>query len=266
VANAALKQVYGALTEDLNAGAGAVSPQAQAAVTNARSLYGVNQAKRDLLNAIVDKAGGPEAVYTAATSGMKQGATKISGVMTALDSDSQSVVRATVLNKLGLATTGPQKGSFNAATFLNGWKNISNEAKNALFGTGGQAGSLRGSLDSLTKTMQTLSDAKALPNPSGTAAAAGHTGMLWALLTSGGAAVAGHPGPFIGTVGTIAGNAVLSHSLTNPRVVRWLAQSTKLPASALPNAVNQLAQLGQAKNDPDAINLAEYLRQQNATQ
>jgi hypothetical protein len=269
--NAALKQVYGALTDDLNAGAGAVSPEAQAAVTNARSLYAANQAKRDLLNGIVDKAGGPEAVYTAATSGMKNGATKISGVMNALDPDSQNVVRATVLNKLGLATTGPQKGAFNATTFLNGWVGMSDAAKNALFGTSGQANGLRASLDSLTGTMQTLSNAKALVNPSGTAAAAGHSWGLWSLLgESSTAALTGHVGLAAASIGggvaTTAANAILSRALTNPRVVQWMAQSTKLPVAALPNAINQLARMGQAKNDPDASNLASYLQQQYAGQ
>ena len=55
------------------------------------------------------------------------------------------------------------------------------------------------------------------------------------------------------------GNNVLARALTNPRVVAWLAQSTKLPVSALPNAVNQLAKMGQATNDPDARDLAVYL-------
>jgi hypothetical protein len=271
VSNAALKQVYGALTDDLNAGAAAVSPQAQAAVTNARALYAANQTKRDLLNGIVDKAAGPEAVYTAATSGMKNGATKIGGIMMALDPDSQNVVRATVLNKLGLATTGPQKGSFNAATFLNNWVGMSDAAKNALFGTSGQARSLRAGLDSLTSTMQTLNNAKALVNPSGTAAAAGHSWGLWSLLGEAStAALTGHVGLAAASLGgglsATAANAILSRALTNPRVVQWMAQSTKLPIAALPNAINQLARLGQAKNDPDASNLAAYLQQQNSAQ
>jgi hypothetical protein len=200
---------------------------------------------------------------------MKNGATKISGVMTALDPDSQNVVRATVLNKLGLATTGPQKGAFNASTFLNNWVGMSDAAKNALFGTSGQAGSLRAGLDSLTGTMKTLGDASALPNPSGTAKALGHSWGLWSLLgESSTAALTGHVGLAAASIGggvaATAANAILSRALTNPRVVRWMAQSTKLPAAALPNAINQLARLGQAKNDPDATNLAAYLQQQNA--
>jgi hypothetical protein len=43
-----------------------------------------------------------------------------------------------------------------------------------------------------------------------------------------------------------------------------MAQSTKLPTAALPNAINKPARLGQAKNDSDATNLAAYLQQQYA--
>jgi len=67
-------------------------------------------------------------------------------------------------------------------------------------------------------------------------------------------------------VAATAANAILSRALANPRVVRWMAQSTKLPAAALPNAINQLARMGQTKNDPDATNLAAYLQHQNAVQ
>ena len=40
--------------------------------------------------------------------------------------------------------------------------------------------------------------------------------------------------------------------------------TTELPPSALPNAVNQLAKIGQATNDPDARDQAAYCRDRQA--
>jgi hypothetical protein len=277
VTNGALKQVYGALGGDLDAHAAAISPQAASAVSDASTLYQANQAKRDLLNDIVDKAGGPEAVYQAATNGTKQGATKISGVMRALDPESQNVVRATVLNRLGQAipSAADSGGSFNANTLLTRWNQLSPEGKNALFGNSGTSGTLRSSLDSLTKTVSALRDAgHTLENPSGTGSSLGHTFTLWSILKHVGEAgigagvVGGHFGHSTGAAAAAVGasigggvvNNIMARALTNPRTARWLATTTKLPRSAVPNAVNQLAKMGQATNDKDARDLAAALQ------
>lgn len=263
VENAALKQVHGALKGDIDAGASAISPEAKQAVTDARTLYGANQDRRDFLNSIVDKAGGPEAVYAAATNGTKQGATKIGGVMSALDPGQQNLVRATVINRLGKAMPGMQNSegdAFNPSTFLTNWNKLDPAAKDALFGAKGPTNQLRRGLDSFANTTSTIRNSTLYKNPSGTAAAAGHGYGLLALLGEGGAALAGHPHALVGTGGAIVGNNVLARALTNPKVVSWLASSAKLPTSALPNAINQLTQMG--KVDPDARDLAAHLQQQ----
>jgi hypothetical protein len=263
VANGALKQAYGTLGGDLDAAASAISPEARQAVKDASTLYATNQAKRDLLNTVVDKAGGPEAVYQAATNGTKLGATKIAGVMDALDPQSQNLVRATVLSRLGRAIPSQQNAAgaaFNPETFLTNWNKLAPEAKDALFGTSGNPGSLRAGLDSLANTTSTIRGSTIFKNPSNTAGTVGHSLGLWALLSEGAHSFVSGPEAMVTGAGAIAGNAILSRVLTNPKVVKWLASSTKLPTSALPNAVNQLAKLGDANTDPDAQDLAAYLR------
>jgi hypothetical protein len=267
VENAALKQVHGALKGDIDAGASAISPEAKQAVTDARTLYAQNQDRRDLLNGIIDKAGGPEAVYAAATNGTKQGATKIGGVMSALDPGQQNLVRATVINRLGKALPGMQNaegGAFNPSTFLTNWNKLDPGAKDALFGAKGPTNQLRRCLDSFASTTSTIRNSTLYKNPSGTAAAAGHGYGLLALLGEAGAAVAGHPHALAASAGAIVGNNVLARALTNPRVVSWLASSSKLPTSALPNAVNQLSKMG--KVDPDARDFAAALQQKGYAQ
>jgi hypothetical protein len=258
--NAAFKQVYGALSSDMEAGASAVSPEAKQAAADASSLYKVNSAKREFLDTVVNKNGGPEAVYQAATNGTKQGATKIGGVMSALDPGQQNLVRATVLDRLGKAVPSAQNAAgdtFNPSTYLTNWAKLDPAAKDALFGASGAPNSLRAGLDSLSNTMSTIRNSTVFKNPSGTGEAIGHGAGLFAILEGGGAALAGHPGHLAAVGGGIAANAVLARALTNPKTVAWLAQTAKLPTSALPNAVNQLGKI----NDPDAKDLAATLSQ-----
>jgi hypothetical protein len=267
VENAALKQVHGALKGDIDAGASAISPNAKQAVSDARTLYAQNQERRDLLNSVIDKAGGPEAVYAAATNGTKNGATKIGGVMSALDPGQQNLVRATVINRLGKALPGLQNAegdAFNPSTFLTNWNKLDPAAKDALFGARGPTNQLRRGLDSFANTASTIRSSTLYKNPSGTAAAAGHGYGLLALLGEGGMALSGHPKVLAASAGAIAANNVLARALTNPRTVRWLASSAKLPTSALPNAINQLGKLGQV--DPDARDLAASLQQNGGAQ
>jgi hypothetical protein len=262
--NGALKQVYGALTSDLNAGATAVSPEAAQAVTNARNLYAANQTRRAVLDGIVEKAGGPEAVYKAATSGTNIGATKIGYIMSALDPDRQNLVRATVLDQMGRAIPSEQTAGgteFNASTFLTRWAKLSPQAKSALFGASGTPGTLRAGLDSLTDTLTTLRKGGALRNPSGTGPLLGHvigagnmiSDVLIGLWTGHPIAVAGFGAPLV--------NMAVARALTNPRLVNWLATATRLPASALPVAIGQLSRMG-----PKGAQLASVLQSAQSPQ
>jgi len=256
--NGAFKQIYGALSDDMSKGASAVSPEADQAAKAAGALYKANSERRDFLDGIVDKAGGPEAVFQAATNGTKLGATKISGVMSELDSGQQNLVRATVLDRLGRAVPSVQNAadtSFNPSTFLTNWAKLDPAAKDALFGVSGEPKTLRSGLDSLSNTMSSIRAGTMFKNPSGTAGAVGHGLGLAAILEGGYHALLGHPAALAGTGAMIGGNMILSRALTNPKVVKWLAQTAKLPTSGLPNAVNQLSKL----NDPDARDLATLL-------
>jgi hypothetical protein len=273
VTNGALKQVHAALGDDLDAATTAISPEAAQATQAASALYAANSAKRTLLNSIVDKAGGPEAVYQAATNGTKQGATKINAVMSVLDPQNADVVRATVLSKLGQAvpSAADSTGSFNAQTFLTNWNKLAPEAKDALFNGASAPAGLRKSLDSLTQTTSTLRDAgHTLENPSGTGSSMGHTFTAWGLMKTLATGVVGLGEAHSlglshtlmtagGVVGAAGVNRALASALVNPKTAAWLARTTKMPVSALPNAVNQLQQYGKRNNDQDAVDLAHAI-------
>jgi hypothetical protein len=254
VTNGGLKQVWGALSDDLTGGASAVSPAAKQAAGEANALYAQNQTKREFLNGIIDKAGGPESVYQAATNGTKQGATKINGVMSAIGPDQQNLVRATVLDKLGRAS-GAQDVQFSPSTFLTNWTKLDPAAKDAMFGASGAPQTLRSSLDSLTSTMGNIRAGTKLQNWSGSGEAVGHAGGTVAAFEGLKSLMTGEPHIAASVAGGFAANNLLSRALTNPRIVNWFEKSTKAPPSALPNAVNQLSKM----DDPDAQDLASYL-------
>lgn len=259
--NGAYQQLYKALTLDKNAGAAAISPEASQAVGQANSLYKANSMRRDTLNKILKNAGGtPEGLYQAATGKMKNGATTINNVMGAIDPDEQNLVRATVLDRMGRAVPSAQDetGSvFSPESFLTKWNGMSREAKDALFGSSGPSSQLRSNLDSFTSTLSTLRKANALKNPSGTGPLIAHAIGVGNIISDVALGIfTGHPIALAGMALPVANN-ILARGLTNPKTAAWLAKSVKLPAAAVPNAVNQLRQM----NDPDAQNLANYFDQ-----
>jgi hypothetical protein len=245
VTNGALKQVHGALKNDIDEGAAAISPEAASAVKNAKAMYAENQERRDSLNAIIDKNGGPEAVYKAATANTKDGPTKISNVMNSIAPDHQNIVRATVLDRMGRALPSSDGNSFSSNTFLTNWKKLDPAAKDALFNGADAPENLRKSLDSLVNTAGTIRNSTLFKNPSGSGEAVGHGLGLAAILEGAGAAITGEPGMALKTAGAIGGNYALAKTLANPKNSARLASPTKVPTSQiLPVAVSQAARDG----------------------
>jgi hypothetical protein len=245
VTNGALKQIHGSLKNDIDEGAAAISPEAASAVKEAKATYAENQGRRDTLNAIIDKNGGPEQVYKAATANTKDGPTKISNVMNSIAPDHQNLVRATVLDRMGRALPSADGSTFSSNTFLTNWRKLDPAAKDALFNGSDAPENLRSSLDSFANTAGTIRNSTLFKNPSGTAEAGGHSLALAALLEGGGAALTGEPGLMLKTAGAIGGNNLLARTLANPKNSARIASSTKVPTSQmLPVAVSQAAAAG----------------------
>ena len=135
--NGELKQLYGALGADLKEGVKGVSPEAQQAYDAANNLYKTNSNRREILDKVVNKIGGPEKVFQAATNNTKNGATQIGTVMGAMAPDEQNTLRGTILNRLG-HKGGAVDQPFDANMYLNNWRSMSPDAKDAIFGPSGQ--------------------------------------------------------------------------------------------------------------------------------
>lgn len=257
VPRAQLKQLYGALSQDIRNQA-ATNPQAYAAANRAENYYRAGMDRLDKVESVVQRNGGPEKIFQAAMSGTKEGATTLRAVMQSLGNDEAKVVTSSVVRRLGRANPGAQNDvgdAFSTETFLTNWNSMSPEAKAVLFNRMGP--DFRQNMDQIAKVASNLRQgSQVFRNPSGTGQA------LAQGATVGGAAIAalmGNP-MTAGTIGAGVGAANLGARLmTNPAVVKWLAQNSNTPLHALPGQIGALSSLGQ--NDPDAQSLADLLQQ-----
>lgn len=235
------KALYGALSADLEGAAKNAGTGATAAWSRANTYTRAGMRRLEQIDHVVEKNGGPEAVFAAATSGTKEGATTLRAVMQSLPKEGQRTVSATVLRRLGRATSGKQDDlgeKFSTETFLTNWNGMSPAAKAVLFDRYGPE--FRQSMDQIAKVTSNLrAGSKVFQNPSGTGQALAQTTTAATFALS---VITGN----LPAAGGIAAGVTLSNLsarlMTNPRFVRWLAQSTKAPAAAAPALLNQLAQ------------------------
>jgi hypothetical protein len=235
--------LYTALSKDMEAAAREAGPKATAAWTRANNYTRAGMRRMEVLDGVVDKNGGPEAVFKAATSGTKEGATTLRAVMQSVPKDQQRMITATVLRRLGRAKPGAQDDlgeAFSTETFLTNWNTMAPEAKGVLFNRYGPE--FRQDMDQVARVAANLRDgSKVMRNPSGSATAGAN------LLTAGTAAGAVLSGN-VATAGAIAGTALTANLsarlLTHPPFVKWLAKTTKAPKEALPALIAQLARSG----------------------
>lgn len=236
------KQLYGALTRDMGAAARAAGPEAEQAMVRASNHYRAGMQRiEDVLKPIVAK-GDPEDIFTAALSGTKEGATTLQGVMKSLPIESRKVVAASALRRLGTATPGKQSELgevFSTESFLTNWNKLHPDAKASLFSS--MPDGMRSDLNKIAKVAANVREgSKVFANPSGTAQALSNRDTVGAAII---ALFTGHPVAATAIAATIPSANVSARLLTNPTVVRWLANSTRVPIEQLPAQLNALSQL-----------------------
>lgn len=257
-----LKQLYAALSRDMEAAAKAQGPQAVAAAKRANNYTRVAADRMEQVQRVIDKNGGPAKVFNAAMEGTKDGGTTLRAVMQSLPKDGQQAVTAAVIKRMGMPTPG-QAGlngaeQFSAATFLTNWNRISPEAKRALFDRHGPQFSR--DMDRIARVAANIKDgSKVFANPSGTAnraAAIGYWVSMLGALTTGQAQVAG------GLALTGSGANGAARLLTTPWAVKWLANSTALPVGSIASQATTLRKLAERHDDQEIMQLASALEEQ----
>lgn len=257
------KRLYAALSEDMKQAAD--TPQAMAAWRRADNYTRAGMSRIEAIESVLNRNGGPEAIFQAATSGTREGASTLRSVMQSVDDEGQKMITATVLRRLGRAKAGVQGelgDRFSSETFLTNWNGLSNEAKRTLFNRYGDK--FRSDMDQVAKFAANLREgSQVFRNPSGTAQATAQAASVGAFAL----ALATGQWEAAGLIGGGAVSANLSARLmTNPNFVKWLAQSTRIPIGAYPAQVNRLAQQAKESGDMDLARAAVLLNEQNPAQ
>ena len=254
-----LRRLYGALSRDMEAVAQQAGPEAVRAARRANNYTRLSADRLEQVQRVVDKNGGPEAVYNAVMQGSKDGGTALRGVMQSLPREGQRAVTGAVIRRMGMPTAGQaglnREEQFSAATFLTNWNNVSPQARRALFDRHGPQFSR--DMDRIARVADNIkTGAKVYANPSGTTNRA-------AALTYGMGLVASMFDPSMASTGGLLLSGAVANvgarQLTNPRFVYWLARATERPDGALMGTANAIRAEGRAREDQDLLDLANQL-------
>lgn len=236
-----LKQIYAGLTEDMKVAATLNGPEAVAAFQRANNYTRSMHDRIERLQTVVDKAGGPEKVFLAATSGTGEGATTLRTVMKSLPQEGQAALTSSVIRRLGRATPGKQNDvgdQFSTETFLTNWSKLSPEAKGSLAGPFGPQ--FKRDIDALASVANNLRQgSKVFANPSGTASGTANIAAVSALA---GAVASGQLHVAAGIAGGIGASNLAARFLNNQGFIRNMAQVTRLPPDVLTSQIVNLNQ------------------------
>lgn len=252
--------LYAALSDDLGT-AVKDNPTAQSVWTRANNYTRAGMRRIEAIESVIDRSGGPEAIFRAATSGTREGASTLRSVMQSTDDEGRRMISATVLNRLGRAKAGVQGDlgdRFSSETFLTNWNGLSVEAKRTLFNRYGDR--FRSDMDQLARFAANLREgSQVFRNPSGTAQATAQVSAATAFV---GSLVLGRLDAAATVAGGVVGANLSARLMTNPNFVKWLAQSTRVPAGGYASMVNRLAQDARKSGDLDLARAAALLEQQ----
>ena len=258
---AQLRQLYRALTDDMSDVATQAGPAASQAVKRANTYYAASIKRLEALEYAVDKAGGPEKVFSGVMAGTKDGATTLRAVMRSLpDVAQRKALTAAVIKRMGLATKGQQDMAgeqFSAASFLTNWNGVSKEAKQTLFN--GYGPGFANDMDTIARVAENIkTGSKVMANPSGTANRAASYGYVTALIGS----LFADP-TMVSTTGLIGGgvaaNAV-ARGMTNPKFVKWLARETQAPRGSAIASLNALRNIANDSKDDELLTIYGELK------
>jgi hypothetical protein len=259
------KQLYGALAADKMAAAAASgNPKAAPALADANAFYSAGRKQLDTLQPFVNQTS-PERTYGMLESAVKNTPSLAQSVTGSLKGNVRDVAGATLIDRMGKATPGNQNAAgdqFSSTTFLSNWSKLDGKAKGSVI----RDPQVRADLESVAKAAEMVREgAKVLANPSGTAVTMLNTGTAM----SGATALALGNAPAAATIfGGQAAAFITAKMLNNPTVVRWLAQTTKLPSDRIPQHLARLAANANSIKDPETRMDAEIylaaLRKENA--
>ena len=251
------KQLYQALSEDLDAAAKAAGPKAYNAYKRADKYYNARQKRIEntLLN--VSKLQDPEQAYSYISKVIKSGGPKesariINSIRRSLPDDDFQDVSLGIISNLGRV----ENNVFDPAMFLKEWNKISETGKKLLVSGTGKSNAKR-ELDNLVSTLQRIDDAGVFEGGKGVGgayrvrrAASDASQLMVRLLTfgTGGAALGGVPGAGSVALGLASGAALTALSAKAMSSPTFLKALNKM-------LVNDLAPMNALARSKDAASI-----------
>ena len=274
VDKAQLKLIYGALSEDLKAGAKQLGGQkALNAFTRANKFYQSGLKRIESYLEPISKVADPDRIASLLLNSAKEGSTRINAIKKSLTTDQYRVFLSSVIEKMGRIRPGQAiagalddvvegSGKFSSETFLTNWNKLTKEAKDVLFSGKGWSKEMIKDLDQLVSVSDIIRQSgKTFANPSGTADRVVGQGLL---LGGGATAITGNPAYIIGLLTAFGGANVTAKLFTNPSFVKWLASSTKIAANkGIDGVTESIGKLGTIMGSADSESrqaVYEYLK------
>lgn len=263
IPRAELKQLYGAISQDLRDTAQQSGPKALQALNRANTFTASGHKRiDDFVERIVNRADLDKVFNSLAKGG--EGVQAINAVRRSLKPEEWEAVAANVVRRLGRASYGQQDHTgevFSIGRFLTDWNKLG-PAKKVIFAGSDKLNNYSQNLDQIARAASRYkSSLETMANSSGTTQQAANLGTI----TTGAAALGtGNHMLFGSILMGVAVNNGAARLMTNPTFVRWLASMASNGTTA------QLARLGaiQRAFDPEtsehALELVETLKEMGA--
>lgn len=210
-----LKNIYGALTKDLEASVQAAGgPKASAALSRANNYYRLASERRESLAKIVGSDGNAPAeavlsrIEAMAGSTSRADISKLVQARKAIGSEDWNELASTIVSRLGRDV----EGQFTPQRFITAYGKLSDAGKSVLFRSGGKS-ELASHLDDIAKVSSRFKELQKFANPSGTARA-GFGGLI-------GAGAFAEP---ITTLTTVLGGRAMAMALAKPATAASIAK------------------------------------------
>ena len=252
-----LKQLYGALSDDMEMAARSVGAGREFVRQNRYYKARMDRIE-NVLNKVIGKGKMPEDIFRAIDPKDPYASSKLAATLRSLEPSERRVVSDAVINRLGKERPSGQSAAgdvFSSDVFLTNWNKISPKAKAVLF----PDGAYRNNLDRVAKAAEALRRGQSsFENTSGAVGSFAAAGVYMA--------------PFVSLVqldatvaiaaAKVAGGAFLgSKLLTHPPFVAWLASGPKGPPQAVANHFARLGALYNGSDDEEfKAELEEYIK------
>jgi len=268
VSKGELKQIYGALSQDiLSSAAKQGGEPAVNALLRANKFYEAGTKRiDDFLKPIYNKAD-PDQLVKYLLSSSTEGASKFNALKKSLTPDQYKVLVSSIIDRLGRSNAGQavssaaedvlgQTGRFSSETFLTNWNKLNPRVKDIMFTGKGLGKDLAKHMDDLADAASIIRESgKTFKNPSGSADRLVGQGAIGGII----GASFFNPKAILTLPLLYGTSSVTAKMLTNPNLVKWMADGTKIATNSIPEHIGRLGVVA-ATTDPEVRqHLYEFL-------